>query len=227
MPVISKPTNDESRLNLLNTSTKTAASDASSGTVLLSEATLSTVTALATDLDTQLKTLAGNLGARSSEVAEKNQAVARLEMFIRDLWEVTKRRVHRNNEPASVLTYYQLPLDGTVPVNINESEIIALTKEIIEGDAKAVTAGFPAATNPSAEELGTADKAYHEAQQALQPIRTKVDEAIVDIIAELEFNLRREEASSRRRVMRRYGVTFTYAKGEPQDEGTSADSNAA
>ena len=232
MPTLVKPTSDESRLNLLKTSVSTGRSDIESGNQHLSEETITMVETEAIAFDASLKIEAGTLSKREKEVREKNVAKARLETYIRDLWEVTKRRVYRNGEPAEVLTFYQLPLDGTVPGGINENEILALATKIVEGDKKAIAAGYPAAVCPSAAEISAvrdatekemadvapADRQFDEAAKALTPHRALANELINDIIAELEFNLRKLEPSHRRRIMRTYGITFRYNPGEPEDE---------
>lgn len=232
MPYLVKPSNDEGRINLLKTSLATSKSDSKLGNMLLSSETLQKIETAYADFESKLKALTGTLALRSREVREKNEAKSLLEMYIRDLWESVKRRVYRNKLPAEVLTFYKLPLDGTVPPTIIDKEILSLATQIIEGDKKAVAAGYAATVNPSADELATvlaatekefddvapADRQYNQAQEALAPIRNIADELIIDIIAELDYNLRKKEAETRRRIMRSYGVTYAYAKGEPQDE---------
>ena len=100
---------------------------------------------------------------------------------------------------------------------------------MVQGDAAAVAAGFPAMINPSATELKAqidnarteaadvagADRAYDEAQEAAENLREHADDLIDDIAAELRFNLRKKDPASRRRIMRTYGVKYRYLKGEP------------
>ena len=114
MPVIAKPTSDESRLNLITTSISTAKSDATSGKSYLTSETLEKANSVVTELGTKMKEETGKLANRSKEVREKNEALHILETYIRDMWDVVKRRVYRKNQPAEVFNYYQLPLDGTV-----------------------------------------------------------------------------------------------------------------
>ncbi len=241
MPRIAKPTSDESRLTFLKTALSTGQTDVKSGNGYLNSETMNVCTQTAAKFEVKLNELSGFLASRSKEVREKNEAKARLELFIRDLWEVTKRRVFRNSEPAEVLTYYCLPLDGMVPPIITEKEIFVLAGQIIKGDEKAVSAGYPAAANPSAKELSVemakaqkefndvspADRQFNQAQETLAPLRAKADEVIGDIIDDLEYNLRKKEASICRRIMRTYGVTFAYAIGEPVDEETTVTATAA
>jgi len=236
MPILDKPSNDANRLNMLNMTVSTGTSDLAAGNNYLSEETLNEVAAKALEFNTELLSGTGSAGDRSKEVREKNEAVKKLETFTRDMWEVIKRRVFRNNEPAEVLSYYQLPLDGTVPKVIKEDEIFTLAAKVIEGDSKAVGAGYSMAVCPSAAELGTilaaaqkeandvaqADRQLDKAYKDMAVVREQADEIIDDIIAELEYNLRKLEPSNRRRVMRTYGVSFKYAPGEPVDPAEQA-----
>ena len=49
---------------------------------------------------------------------------------------------------------------------------------------------------------------------------------IIDrIIAELDFNLYEKDDSSKRRIMRNYGVRFEYTKNEPKEEDDDGDSS--
>jgi len=238
MPILVKPTNDESRLNLLVTSENTAQADQSAGNAYLTQETLASINNLKNNLESQIKAVTGLLAGRAKEVREKNEALSVLNTYIRDIWEVLKRRVYRNNEPAEVLTYYGLPLDGSVPSIITDSEIFSLAATILEGDSKAVASGYQAITCPSAVDLkivldsaqkevsdiAPADRQYNTAQSNLADTRQQVDTLINDIIAELEFNMRKLAASNRRRIMRTYGVTYKYASGEITETDTQETS---
>ena len=231
MPYLDKPSNDEERLNLVKTTLKTNLSDSASDMSFLTTETVQSATAVSLTFENKLKNLNGALAVRSRDIREKNDSIKTVEVYIRDLWEVTKRRVHRKNLPAEVLTYYMLPLDGSVPLSISPMEIFTLTAQIIEGDSKAVIAGFEPAANPSAAELSTvlilaekeaadvppSDRKMSIAQEELAIERTKIDEVINDIIDDLEYALRKKNAPARRRIMRTYGVSFKYLPGEPED----------
>lgn len=231
MPLLVKPTNDAGRVGFLDSSAKTGTSDVSKGKQYLSDETLRIAKDLASEYSSLLNAEAGKLATRSKEVREKNAAIVMLETCIRDMWELIKRRVFRKNEPAEVFTYYQLPLDGTVPRAILEKEIFTLAERIIAGDKKAVEAGYAAAVCPSTDELAEllaaarkeaddvaqSDREYDDSHKLIAPVRAKADVLIDDIIAELEYNLRKLDPANRRRIMRTYGVTYQYAKGEPED----------
>jgi len=46
---------------------------------------------------------------------------------------------------------------------------------------------------------------------------TQADELIGDLVDFLEFSLRKMDAPSGRRIMRRYGIKFYYREDEPRD----------
>jgi hypothetical protein len=109
--------------------------------------------------------------------------------------------------------------------------VLGTAVEVIAGDAEAVAAGYSAMVNPSiaelqvgltaaqreADEVAPADRAYDEAQEAVAALRPQADELIQDVMDELRFHLRKRDAPSQRRIMRTYGVSFSYLPGEPAD----------
>lgn len=168
----------------------------------------------------------------SKETREKNEALAKLETYCRDFWKVLKRRLHRNNEPAELLTYYNLSLSGEIPGWVNPSEWLIIAQNIIVGDKKAGEKGYPQMQNPSTQELQVvlesakkevgditaADRIYDEAQDSLKIERSAADDIINLLQAELRLTLRKESPSGQRRIMRTYGFTYKYAQGEPVEE---------
>lgn len=177
------------------------------------------------------------LSHRSKEVAEKQDALLRLNTWLRDFWEVLRRRTNRLDQPAQVLTFYQLPLDGITPKLSKEKDLLEIAQRVVDGDMAAIEAGYPAMVNPSAGELKevldkawkevndvpAADKAYDQAQESIAGLRAEVDELIRDIYDYMNFNLRKKDVASRRRILQNYGFSFRYLKGEPVDEEVSVN----
>lgn len=62
-----------------------------------------------------------------------------------------------------------------------------------------------------------ADKQLDEAQESVSDLMPEAKKVIDRIHAELEFNLHDKEDASKRRIMRNYGVYYTYTKNEPRD----------
>lgn len=237
MPIIKTKYSDDGRSAVIRKSIESATSDQAQGISYLSDELLTNLQTIQPTWTEKVTALNSFLSAREKEVREKNDAVSYLETVLRDLWEVLKRRVKRLNQPVEVLTFYQLPLSGIVPNVKKEGEILALAAKVVEGDAKAVEAGYPAMTNPSVEELqqaitsatneindvAPADRQYDVAQEAVEELREPVDAYIKDIIDELKFNLRKRDDASKRRIMKSYGIEFVYSNGETEDDNLPLD----
>lgn len=231
MPVIQEPRSLAARLLFLIRAGATGATDIAAGRNYISAATLAAITAVLTPFRAALAALPILSSDRSKEIRESNAAAAVVQVYVRDMWEVLKRRAARLNQPAEVLQFYGLPLDGTVPVLTTNDQWLQAAQTCIDGDAAAVLAGYPAMSNPSAAELSTvltaartevdqvadADREYDLAQAAAQDLVPGVDVVIEDVMAELRFNLRRMDYPSQRRIQRSYGATFRALPGEPSE----------
>ncbi|MCA9975465.1 MAG: hypothetical protein KC413_06930 [Anaerolineales bacterium] len=231
MPVYTAPRNDVDRVAFLLRAASTGQTDVDAGTPYLSQETITEVSALAASFDKSLSDISTEQSARSREVRQRNEAIELLATYVRDFWEVARRRAHRLGQPAEVLTFYGLPLDGTSPNPTRTDEWLTIAANVVRGDAEAALAGYPAMSNPSggeltavltaaqteANEAATADRLYDQSQEQLAELRTQADQMIADVMAELRFTLRRKDPPSQRRIMRTYGATFEYLEGEPND----------
>jgi ElaB/YqjD/DUF883 family membrane-anchored ribosome-binding protein len=237
MPELAKPLNDVDRLAFLKRSVNSGLSDQTAGHNYLSQETINEVEALAEAYDKALSDISTSQSERSREIRQRTEALEQLAAYVRDFWEVARRRVYRLKQPAEVLTFYGLPLDGMSPKPTRPDEWLGIADHLARGDAEAVAAGYPAMSNPSAaeitavlaaarleaEEANTADRVYDAAQEQLAALRTQADQLIDDILAELRYTLRRKDAPSQRRIMRSYGAVYTYLQGEPQDPDDQPD----
>lgn len=233
MPYYNAPSNDAQRLTFLTRSVETGPADVAAGNAYVSQETLDAISALLPQFEAAVNAVSDKLGSRSKEVREQAIAIEQIKTYTRDTWEVIKRRARRLGQPAEVLQFYQLPLSGVTPNPSTQEEWLALAAQVVQGDANAVAAGYPPALDPSAADLAAvleatksevkdvamADRAYNEAQKAVAALRPQADELIADVVAELRFTLRKEEASNQRRMMRTYGARFRYLEGEPLDPG--------
>ena len=228
MPTYRAPRSDLERQAFLETAAKTGQEDIDAGNNYISQELVEEINAFVPGFDTKVEAVTQTLSGREKEVREKNEAVASLITYTHDLWEVLRRRVNRKDEPAEVLTYYRLPLDGKNPTPNSDKEWLTMAENVVEGDAQAVAAGFDAMANPSAAELDAvrattqtevdevapADRQYDEAQEEAATLRPQADELILEVIDSLRFTLRKKDAPSQRRIMRTYGATFTFLRGE-------------
>lgn len=228
MPTYEPPRSDLARQAFLETSAKTGQEDIAAGNAYISQELVDSIVAFLPDYDTMVEAVTQTLSGREKEVREKNEAMSTLITYAHDLWEVLRRRVGRKNEPAEVHTYYRLPLDGKNPTPASDKEWLTMAENVVEGDAQAVAKGFDAMINPSAAELDAqraaaqtevdevapSDRQYDEAQEAVATLRPQADELIQEVMDELRYTLRKKDAPSQRRIMRTYGATFTFLRGE-------------
>ncbi len=231
MAKYAQPRSNRDRVAFLKRSAVTGQQDIASGNLYISQQTLAAIDAFLPDFETATHAVSEKLGTRSKEVRERAAAIKRASLYTRDLWAGLKRRANRLGESAEVLTFYQLPLDGTIPNPTSQKQWLTLAAQVVKGDADAVAAGYPAMVNPSAAELqevlhaaqsesddvAMADRAYDIAQKAANALRAQADELISDVMAELRFNLRKRDTPSRRRIIRTYGATYSYLVGESVD----------
>ncbi len=231
MPNYVPPKTDTERLNFLRTAAQTAAIDYANSVEYISRDNFLELEAFLPQFDEAFLDVAETFGQHNKEVEEREEALDRLKQVIDDMWEVVRRRVRRQNEPVGVLRFYYLEPDGSEPNPDALAGWFELAEKIIAGDADAIAAGYAAAVCPSADELTDAlaaarkeaadvvpaDEAHDRAQTAIDALRAQANELIADVMEELRFHLRKEEASSQRRVMRTYGAHFTYNPGDPRD----------
>lgn len=224
MATIKKQYSDNGRTHLLQTTVKTAPGD---GRKYVSASTVKAITTFLIAWVEKLGQVSKFLSKREKEIREKNVAMGFLDLILRDVWEVQKRRVKRLKLPAEVLTYYQLPLSGIVPNIGKDKDLLAMAANMVKGDAESVLAGFEPIVNPSAAEVETAlvaaekelsevapaDRNYDKAEEEVANLRREADSLIEDVVDELKFNLRKRDGASQRRIIQSYGVEINYTSG--------------
>jgi len=237
MPKYKPPRSNLGRSSFLAQALDTGTKDRTAGNNFISQESLDNITNLLPSLEIAVSQVGSRLSVRAKEIRERASAVGKTKRYLRDLWVVLKRRVERLEQPAEVLTYYQLPLDGLTPNPTAQDEWLMLAEQVVKGDDRAVLAGYPPMTNPSAAELAEvlaaakkeshdvamADREYDQAQETMAALRPQAAELIAEVMAELRFNLRKKDAPSQRRIMRSYGAHFSYLKGEPPDPDNGED----
>ncbi len=239
MPKIQLPTNDNARSQFLKKCMSASTTDEGSYITpsLVPAEILDKAKEVSPLFDQKLGGINSLLSQRSKEVSEKQESLDDLNMWLRDFWEVLRRRTIRLDHPVQLLTHYQLPLNGVTPQLSKAKDMLEITRRVIEGEVAAVAQGYPAMVNPSVAELQTvldkawkevndvpvADEAYDKAQEEIAGMRNEIDELIRDIYDYMNFNLRKKDPGSRRRIMQNFGFTFRYLKGEPVDEVVSTN----
>lgn len=233
------PQSDNGRLTFLKQTEKTAGQDIAAGNDYLSQETLDRITAFIPDFEKAVNTVTLTSTRRAKEIKEQNQALENIQMYVRDLWATLRRRVKRLDLPTSVLKYYRLPLDGTIPYPNTRKEWLVLSTQVIEGDADAVAAGYAPMSDPSVAELREildvaelevadvtkSDREYDLAQAVAAELRPQADGLITEVMDELRYRLRKLDGGSNRRIMRTYGANYRYLQGEPVDEDEAIDTD--
>lgn len=237
MPIYQAPTNDESRHASLSRAAKTGLQDMKAGNFYLTEDTRNNIVEFVDQFGEKLKAISDYRSTRSSEYLDSSRAFDYMKTCMKDTWEAGRRKVNRLDLPAQMLTYYELPLDGKSPNPTTYEQWYTLAAKMVEGAEKAEKAGYPPVMEPTREELkeawekalkerdelAEADRSYDQAQEGIEKMRARADELISDVMNELRFFLRKMDEPSQRRIMRSYGATFKYLRGEPEDETPEAE----
>jgi hypothetical protein len=231
MPYYQAPRSDSARLKFLAKSLQAARHDRRVDNTYLPPALEEEVADLLPIFDAALKTLKVHQSERSQQVETRNAALERLKTYLRDFWEVLKRRVERLDQPSSLLEIYGLPTDGKVPKLTTYESWLNAAADAVQGDVEATTLGYEPMINPSAEELRTvldkvyqqtaqvaaAERTYEKSLETVNSLREDVDRLIKDIVETLRFKLRKKSAAEQRRILHLYGARFRYRKGETSE----------
>ncbi|MGC9398249.1 MAG: hypothetical protein ACP5HM_03845 [Anaerolineae bacterium] len=228
MPYYRAPRSDGKRLRFLRKTLKADFHDRQRGQPYLHPLLRAEVRALVPAFERALQALKTQQEVRSRRIEARNRALDEMELYLRDFWEVLKRRVAREAQPLSLLKTYGLPSSGRVPKPTTYEGWLDAAAQVVQGDVEATAVGYAPMVNPSAEEVrlrldevyrraaavAAAERAYDAAQARLVQLRAEVDEAIQDVVETLRFRLRKYDAAEQRRIMHRYGAAFRYRKEE-------------
>lgn len=239
MPFLDIPKSDAKRLEFMDLCFKTAEQDIALGNNFLPAKLIAEISKMKAEFRVVLTESNASMSAKQKETREKNESKDKLEVVVRDFFEVVKRRTYRLEHPVEVLRFYNMTSSTDLPSLQSEAAILDVAVEIITGDAKAVEAGYPAMQNPTAAEveeqlkltrkeisdLAPADRALNKVQSDLRDMREPIDEMIRDLADCLQFALRKEPASNARRTIRTYGFKYRYLQGEPVDEVVESNSS--
>ena len=236
MPYFVPPSSDADRLTFLTHAVTNSQNKRIATESQLSLETETELAAFVTQFESAFDVITSTQSARIRETRQRREALDALATYVRDFWEVLRRRARRLGEPSEVHTYYRLPLDGTTLKPNMQTAWLGIAADVVKGDAEAVADGYPPMANPSAADVAAvlatakteageadiADDVFDQAQETVATLRVEADQWVGDIMAELRFVLRRKPTDSQRRVMRTYGATFSYLEGEatdPDDQG--------
>ncbi|MDJ0835866.1 MAG: hypothetical protein QNK37_05070 [Acidobacteriota bacterium] len=174
---------------------------------------------------------------RAEEIAARNKVVATMKHTVRDFRSALMRRVRRNGEPEIVLQYYRMPHERKP---VYDDDWYQLGRWLLDGEATAQRKGFPAMTNPSADELAAsldafaklrgkaeeADRRYRDAQDVLVDLRKETQLAARGLAANFRVLLHDKDAPTIRRIMRSYGFRFRGQAEEVLEETVESEDSA-
>lgn len=232
MPSIKRPRSDPARLACLRRMAETGAQDQQQGRAYLPEPLLAEIGDLTAVFETALEQVSETLAARIKETRERQAALERLSLYVRDYWQGLSRRTRRENHSAEVLRLHGLSVEGRLPHLRRGEDWLVWAERLVAGDALAVSAGLPPMCNPTSAEVQTAleqakaetanvaqaDRAYDEAQAALSELRRQADDLIDRAVAHLRLALRGFDPASQRRIVRTYGVVYAARRDEALPE---------
>lgn len=224
-----QPISNHNRRTALERIAQKGAQDAGNGLTYLRPETLAQVAALATQFATALSSSDQARSAQAVATAAANTAVKVVIQHVRDIWMAVKRRTVRDGLPAAVNLYYGLSITGKFPQITNSQDSwLTQAERIIEGEAAAVAAGYPALAGPTVTQLQTkltaaqtavnqreiAEANYDSSKATLDSLRQQADSLIATAMHQLRVALREETASRRRDIMRDYGARFRAKTGQ-------------
>lgn len=239
MPRYDAPDSDVKRLAFLRQAIETGERDVANGDMFVSQALLEQLKLFHPTYEVAHRALSDRLGTRIREVEESDRAAARVELFLRHLWDSISHRVQRQGLSAEVLRHYQLPISGDRPRLSHRSEILEMAALVVSGDAAAVADGYAPVQEPSAAELQAvllqarseagdiqeAEREYIKVQSEVAALRSEADALIKAVVASVTFATFHETLPRQRRQLRRYGAQYQSLPGELPEE--ASESNAA
>ncbi|MBI9063478.1 MAG: hypothetical protein JEZ14_15960 [Marinilabiliaceae bacterium] len=239
MPRLRKPEAALARLVFFKQVVETSEKDTGGKGPYVSAATVERTKQFIPGLESGLGNISQFTSLTQKEIREKNQAMTVLKVYIRDFWEVLKRRVYREQLPLDLFALFQLPKSGKVPALSSNRECLEMAELIIKGEAVALESGYAPMTNPDVSQLSEkldiarkelkdvseADLQLDKVQESVSGLMPEAKKLVDRIIAELEFNLYEKEDAGKRRIMRNYGVQYEVTKNEVQEEDIETSAN--
>ena len=216
------PTSDKSRLKQLTTIAANRDQATQNGSLLLPESQ-------AVEVETLIQSFTETLGNRDQAeyerrkaATERDQRVDRLEILIRNFWNMIHHRVKTGVWGTASFSLYNLAASGNRPRLKDDRDKLNAAQRLIEGDIEAEARGLPKMADPSREDLQAqlelavtaigevekADMILKESQKRLKTLRSEINFLIRKVANLLKVNLLEEEPATRRRTMRTFGYRF-------------------
>ena len=220
MTTVIYPSSDENRSTLLNTIVDTAEQEHLAGNEHIPPTLLDELRRVQGTFNHQLQTKTRLKKHRFTTIAQRDQALSKLESFVRAFRSSIQWRVKLYDWTNEYLDCFAM--EQTLPHPLVTSKLLTIAGNYERGDTKAITAGYPAMSNPSADELRAklhdaetlvsqartskleTDRAKHE----MVPLRKEVDLLLKQASKQLDLSLMRLPADDVRHIKRTYGFVY-------------------
>jgi hypothetical protein len=186
----------------------------------------------------KMQARADALSAQSASTSGTDAQRNSTRMYISHYFQAFNNGVARGMFTAAERAYYKLDISSeAVPALDSDEKLLTWGANLIEGDAQRIAAGGAAMAMPTTAEVdavfsvfATSNQqqsnlkdAYDQAQEAVSSMRNDVDSLILRMWNEIEASFSEEDAPSKRRKAREWGVVYISSPGE----GTEKEGNIA
>ena len=228
MPIRRLPRTDEERASALNMgknrSTNVPASD-----MILSASTITRLDVAQPEFNQRLTARGVALANQAAATASINPERNRLRMFISHFFQGFNNGVARGVFDASQRAYYLLDVSSdSVPPLDSDEKLNTWGQRLLAGETERMAVGLTPMAMPSAAEVqmvfeaftlaanGQANlkTAYDNTQEAVAAMRGDVDSLILRMWNEVETAYSEDDAPSKRRKSRKWGVVYISSPGE-------------
>lgn len=236
MPYRTPVNTDAGRVNIMERCLMQAENDLTAKNPLLETSSLDEMKQLLPEFKAATAQRGKEAADQIPAVAQKEEVKAESGMWISHFFQGLNFWNKRELHDDGIYKYYGLDVRGpAVPPLYLDNDVLYWGEQVIQGEEKRIAAGGLPMSNPSVAAFKPIHEAFKQklqivqkeknelnaAEEAVNALRARVDRLIEDVIAQLEFKLRKYDAPNRRRKMRTYGVSFSYRPEEaPEEEPT-------
>jgi len=234
MPFRRLPDSDNTRTNALQTAREKAdATDPAQWAI--SPETKARIDAILPQWKTEVTERGSALSEQLEASKEEDEAQAFCALTSTHFIQVFNLGITRGVYKESDRAFYGIDgNDSNTPHITTEAETTRWAMAIIDGDAERMADGVAAPmVNPSAADVQAAlddwqarhttqsstKDTYDKEQEDVEGMRPEVDDLIIDIWDEVEFTYRKDDAPSKRRKAREWGVFYATRPGEEPENG--------
>lgn len=240
MPIRRLPRTDEERASALNMGKKKK-DNVPAAELPMSASTITRLDIAQPLFKQKMQARADALSAQSASTSGTDAQRNSTRMYISHYFQAFNNGVARGMFTAAERAYYKLDVSSeAVPALDSDEKLLTWGANLIEGDAQRVAAGGAAMAMPTTAEVeavfsvfATSNQqqsnlkdAYDQAQEAVSSMRSDVDSLILRMWNEIEAAYSEEDAPSKRRKSRSWGVVYISSPGEGTEKEGNIEPNA-